>query len=223
MKKLLLTLMLAVVSSGIAFNTGISLANAQEDDSIYGTHAVLFVPNQAGGEMKGCTLVYRAVQADYAYLDGKPVVIVGNIRAVQFDEEISFSLKIGVKDLVGSNQIVRPHFAYLQTKFHSTAKVKQKAMDSDEGYRIFAYTLYDKSVLDLLNEMILTRKVTIGFNRAEKGMDVLVPIDLDVIDAEYTADKKVIRKRSKETLLNFSNCFLTLINQAAHSLDKKKE
>lgn len=56
----------------------------QDDDSIYGTHAVVFQPVQSAGSLQGCTLVYRAVQADYAYRRGKPIVIVGNIAVHQF-------------------------------------------------------------------------------------------------------------------------------------------
>lgn len=87
---------------------------------------------------------------------------------------------------------------------------------------MFAYAL-DTSVTELLGEMIASNKVTIGFNRKEKGMDVLVPIDLDVIDAEYTDDRKVIRKRSKETMLNFDKCGIKLSEQMLSNLDKKKE
>ena len=202
-------------------NAGVSLANAQDDDSIYGTHSVVFQPVQAGGELLGCTLVYKAVQADNAYLGGNPVVIVGSIAVYQTGGELLLGLKIGVKDLSGNHPFVRPNFAYLQTKSHSTAKAKQTAMDGDEGYRLFAYSLYDSSVMALHGEMMDLGKVTIAFNRKKNGVDVLVPVDLDVIDAEFPGGDRVVRKRSKDTVVNFDNCFLKLVKQAESSLDKK--
>lgn len=202
------------------FSAQVSVALAQDDDSIYGTHSVVFQPVQVGGELQGCTLVYRAVQADSAYLGGKPVVIVGNIGVGQLGAVLALTMKVGVKEL-GDHPFVRPNFAYLQTKSHSTAKAKQQTRDGDEGFSLFVYSLYDSSVMDLFTEMMDSRKVTVAFNRRKNGIDVLVPVDFDVIDAEYPGGDSVVRKRSKETVINFSDCFLTLANQAERSLDKK--
>ena len=195
-----------------------NIANALDDDSIIGTHSVKFQPIQVGGELQGCTLVYMAVQYDSAYLDGSPVVIVGNIGIGQFGANLILTLKVGVKNLVGNGPIVRPNFAYLQTKSYSTAKVKQKAMNGDEGFRLYAYSLFDPTVLNLYAEIMDSGKVTVGFNRKKDGMDVLVPIDLSVSDAESPDGDKVVRKRSNEAVSNFAICSTTLLNQAKESL-----
>ena len=195
-----------------------TLANALDDDSIIGTHSVSFQPIQVGGELQGCTLVYMAVQYDGAYPDGKPVVIVGNIGINQFGANVILTLKVGVKNLVGNGTIVRPNFAYLQTKSYSTAKVKQKAMNGDEGFRLYAYSLFDSTVINLYGEIIDSGKVTVAFNRKKGGMDVLVPIDLSVSDVEYLDGDKVVRKRSNEAVSNFAICSTTLQNQAKESL-----
>ena len=133
------------------------------------------------------------------------------------------TLKVGVKSLVENSPTVRPNFSYLQTKSKSTAKVKQQAADGDEGFRLFAYSLFDQTALALLDEMLESRKVTVAFNRRKNGMDVLVPIDLDVIDAEYPGGDKVVRKRSNETVPSFVACFQTLVAQAQSSIEKKSE
>ena len=203
------------------FSTQLSVALAQEDDSIYGTHSVAFQPVQVGGELIGCTLVYKAVQADSAYLRGNLIVIVGNIAINQFGADIGLSLKVGVKELVGDHPIVRPNFAYLQTKSHSTAKTKQQTMDGNDGFSLFVYSLYDSSVIALLGEMMDLGKVTVAFNRNKTGIDVLVPVDFDVIDAEYPGGGKVVRKRSSDTMANFATCSSTLMKQAKRSLNKK--
>lgn len=205
----------------LCFSAQASVALAQGDDSIFGTHSVVFQPLQVGGELQGCTLVYRAVQTDSAYLGGKSIVIVGNIGIIQFGANLRLKLKVGVKELVGNRPFVRPNFAYLQTKSHSTAKAKQKAIDGDEGFSLFVYSLYDPSVLALYVEMMDLGKVTVAFNREKNGIDVLVPVDLDVIDAKYPGGDSVVRQRSKKTLANFSDCSLTLMNQTLRSLDKK--
>lgn len=217
MRRLILGLMLTCA----ALNAAVSIANAQEADSIYGTHSVVFQPVQVGGELQGCTLVYRSVQADHAYLGGNPVAIVGNIGVQQFDGSLFLTLKIGVKDLTGNHPIVRPNFAYLQTKTKSTAKAKQQTREGDKGFRLFIYSLYDPSVMGLFKEMTNSGKITVAFNRKKGGLDVLVPVDLDVIDAEYSGGDKVVRKRSKETENNFIDCIETLTKQAINSLDKK--
>lgn len=191
------------------------------DDSIAGTHSVVFQPVQVRGELQGCTLVYRAAQFDYAYLEGRPVVAIGNIGIQQFGTQMLFSLKVGLKDLLGNNPMVRPTFAYLQTKSSSTAKVKQESRAGDDGFQLFAYSFFDPSVQKVIEEMTESGRVTLAFNRKKNGMDVLVPIDLDVIDATYPGGNVVQRKRSGETLGAFMGCYLKLIEQAQSSLQKK--
>ncbi len=217
------SLTLGAMLTCAALNAAFSVAYAQDDNSIYGTHSVVFQPVQVGGELQGCTLVYRAVQADHAYLDGKPVAIVGNIGVNRFGENVLLTLKIGVKELTGDHPIVRPNFAYLQTKTKSTAKAKQlvKAQDVDDRFRLFAYSLDDPSVLGMFDEIMSTGKVTVAFNRKKDGMDVLVPVDINVIDAEYPGGDRVVRKRSKSTAMDFSDCVLTLLTDAESSLNKK--
>ena len=53
------------------------------------------------------------------------------------------------------------------------------------------------------------------------GLDVLVPIELDVSDATYPGGNSVKRIKSKETMHDFMACFSTLIKQAKSDLEKK--
>ena len=215
MKRIIATLFLFLFAN---------FANALDDDSIIGTHSVSFQPTQVGGELEACHLLFRAVQYDSAYLDGSPVMILGNIGIRQVRTNLLLTLKVGVKNLVGNGPIVRPNFAYLQTKSYSTAKVKQEAMNGDEGFRLHAYSLFDPdpTVLNLYKEIINSGKVTVGFNREKGGMDVLVPIDLSVSDAEYLDGDKVVRERSNEAVSNFKICSATLLNQMQESLKLNK-
>lgn len=214
--------MLRSIVTAIALSlTLAAFAHAQTDDSIIGTHAVTFQPVQAGGTLIGCALVYRAVQFDYAYLGGKPVVAVGNISVNQTGGQMGLTLKVGVKALTGDTPFVSPAFAYIQTKHASTAKVKQVGQEIEKGFRYTVYSFFDPTVQTVFEDMAKSRKVTVAFNRKLNGLDVLVPIDLDVIDATYPGGNAVARVRSEVTMNDFMDCFLKLIDQAKNSLEKK--
>jgi hypothetical protein len=64
--------------------------------------------------------------------------------------------------------------------------------------------------MDVLTEMLASRTVTIGFNLSEGGLDVLVPIDLQVYDAEIASPQRVMRKRPGEATKKFINCLSSL-------------
>jgi hypothetical protein len=195
-------------------------AVAQDDTSIFGTHAVVFQPIRAGGLLEGCTLVYRAVQADHVYKSGQPVVIIGNIGIHQYGARVILALKIGVRDLGAPNApITRPHFAYLLTDKSSTAQISHQSREGDEGYRLIVVALED-SVTALVLEMAEAGKVTIAFNRRESGMDVLVPVDLMVHDAEYANSGAVMRKRSPDSMMKFLDCFQQILGQAIEKPSK---
>lgn len=191
------------------------------DASFAGTHSVTFQPVQAAGTLIGCSLVYRAVQFDHAYLEGKPVIAIGNIGLHQTGGKMGFTLKVGVKPLAGNSPFVSPTFAYLQTKNTSTAKVKQTGQEVEKGFLYVVYSFSEPTVQQVIDEMIESGKVTLAFNRTLNGMDVLVPIDLDVIDTTYPGDNSIARVRSKETMNDFLVCYKKLLDQAMTSLEKE--
>jgi hypothetical protein len=43
-------------------------------------------------------------------------------------------------------------------------------------------------------------------------MDVVVPLDVFVVDSDYTNQPKVKRKRSNQVITDFSNCGLQLLD-----------
>jgi hypothetical protein len=177
------------------------------DDSIFGTHWVKFQPIQAGGVLQGCELVFMTVTADRIYLNGNHVAVNGSIVLRGLDNGgLGLALKVGLKDLTLGSPFERPAFAYLQTASVSTAKVKQQSFDSDAGYKFFVYSAADTAILETLKELMSAGKVTIGYNRRSGGRDVLVPLDLTVVDSEYTTDQKVLRRRSPDAALGFADC-----------------
>ena len=180
-------------------------ANAQPDDTIYGTWSVAFQPVQVQGKEQGCSLIYTAVQADHAYLNGRPIAINGNISTHRFGTQMIFGLKVGIKDLTIPNAtFTKPNFAYVQTRTRSTAGLRQEVREGDEGYLLVAIGL--AQAMDLVVEMLSESKVTIGFNRQPKGLDVLVPVDLSVFDAVEASGSRVERRRSDAAVVGFTEC-----------------
>lgn len=197
---------------------------AAADDSIYGTHWVKFEPIQVAGNLEGCSLVYLAVTADRAYLNGNPVAINGSfaLRADATGRRVGVAFKTGLKDLNKKGAVFeRPTFAYLQTQNSSTAKAKGQSFDGEDGYKVFAYSIADPAILAVLKDLATSSKATIGYNRKVGGMDVSTPLDLMVIDSEYTVDQKVLRKRSASSAESFSGCVATLLEDVVGKLDAK--
>lgn len=192
---------------------GATSAIAQDDSSVVGTHWVKFEPIQSGGELQGCSLVYLTVQADRAYLNGEWVAVNGSVQLAMIKgNRLGFLHKIGLKRVIPNSPYERPNFAYLQTQSHSTAKVPQSAGDGEGGYKLFAYAV-DVAVLGVLREMMDKGVVTIGYNRKQDGLDVLVPLDLRVADANYNSDGSVTRKRSPEALFAFNSCVADVLGR----------
>ncbi len=197
---------------------------AAADDSIYGTHWVRYEPIQVAGQLAGCSLVYLAVTADRAYLNGNPVAINGSfiLRADAGNRGVAVGLKTGLKDLNKNGAVFeRPNFAYLQTEHSSTAKAKGQSFDGEDGYKVFAYSIADPAILAVLKDLATAGKTTIGYNRKAGGMDVSVPLDLMVIDSEYAVDQKVIRKRAASSAVGFSTCVASLLDDVLGKMGPK--
>ena len=220
MRKHLLAALLMVVSLFPAYAQTTKQNN--KDTSVVGTHSVEFLPGQSAGVLHTSSLVYKAIHPDSAYQNGGLTMIVGSIALSDRNGNTYITLKIGTKDVeVENSAFVKPAFAYLQTKTVSTVKSKHMVMNGDDGFLLVAIDL-DKNALKLLEEMSETKKVSIGFNRREGGLDVVVPIDLTVAESEYKTSPteiKVIRKRSNKALLNF---YETAVKIMKENFDKFK-
>lgn len=210
--------------------TQASFVIAEDDSSIYGTHRVVFQPIRSSGVLQGCSLVYTAVVADHVYRKGSLVAINGNVSVYQGDQggkkggNVSLNLKIGLNDFDSPDApFAGPYFAYLQTANETTAKSFHEAFDGEKGYRFFVFHLNETSA-KLIVEMVDTGKVTIAFNRKKGGIDVLVPLDLTVIDAEYRGEGNVFtRKRSNEGPIQFLSCVGDILKQVKQAISNSKQ
>ena len=189
---------MSLLSAGVA-------VHAADDTSVYGTRSVVFEPTRSASLSRGCSLAYRAAFPDEERTRGAVAVIFGDITVYQDGVKGLLSLKIGVMELdtLYPKQSV-PHFAYLQTEQATTARRASNSAVVD-GYRSIAFPIGDTEV-DILNEMLTSRKVTIGMHRVKDGAAVRVPLDLTVYDAEFLSSQRVIRARSDEAVLRFGAC-----------------
>ena len=186
---------------------------AQETTSMYGTTSVSFQPLRSEGSLVGCTLVYQAVAADFAYREGSPILVLGNIGVHLQQERLVIALKIGVNDLEGPKlSFVAPHFAYLQTKDATTAELPHESDDSGDGFSLFVVAFGGAST-NLITEMLGSGRVTIGFNRKRGGLDVMIPVDLTVSSSEFTENGRLRQRHTSEAPGAFAQCLAVLIDQ----------
>jgi hypothetical protein len=194
-----------------------------EKDSVFGTHWVRFEPLQIEGQLKGCSLVYLAVQADWAYLNGSQIAVNGAIQVTEMPPGLPVLIfKIGLRNMsLPGSSFISPTFAYIQTDGASTAAATQRSMEGEAGYGLFVYN-FDSQVAKVLGGLIDGRNVSIGFNRKKGGTDVIVPLDFSVVDSEYTESQKVIRKHSSASTVAFADCVLGVIEMAQKTHQKVK-
>jgi hypothetical protein len=198
-------------------------ATSGDNKSVFGTHWVEFQPIQMSGDLKGCQLVYMAVAPDHASSAGDWIAVNGSIILRDMDKGpkgILLVLKIGLKNLTAPTNppFVRPNFAYLQTAHGSTAKAPQVPADGDNGYKLFTYRGAEDGVASVIGDIADTSSITIGYNRKDGGMDVLVPLDLTVVQSDYNDAQEVIRKTSPEVLDKWAQCVTKVLS---HALGKK--
>jgi len=182
------------------------------DTSVFGTHWARFQPIQKEGSLTGCQITFVAAIADHTYLNGDEIIANGSIVLQGGSNGLTFALKLGRENATAGTSFEPPAFAYTQTPNASTAKVKQKAFSSGNGYKVFVYNALDSAVMQTLEDMLALKSITIGYNRHAGGMDVLLPLDLTVVDSEYTKQQEVIRKISSGTLDGFAQCAGTIMD-----------
>ncbi|MEO7861758.1 MAG: hypothetical protein ABIU05_15250 [Nitrospirales bacterium] len=213
-----------LIAAAIVASTANPL-QALDLSSLTGTTEVQFQPMQSAGIKEGCTLVYRAVGRDYTNRKGNLISLAGNVgyQTNKQRNNVVLSLKIGMIDSLDHGaRPEAPFFAYLQSPHGTTAKSELVQFDSPDmpGFRVFVYEL-DEDVLKVYKDIVDGVPVTIGFNRRKGGLDVLVPLDLNVAESMITADGSIKRRRSNEMLLEFLECVTDVTEQAQKQLQGK--
>ena len=178
---------------------------------IVGTLSVEAVDLRRAGSLFGCSLVYKSVFSDAVYQNGRLNVAVGNITFASDTNATGLSLKIGVRPLLTPDaKFERPNFAYFKTSVASTAKTKQSAVDGDEGFKLFVYSIEDPVTQRILMSLIDEDILTIAFNRNPNGMDQQFEVDLRVEDMGVQGTE-FTRKKSSLAKTSFVSCMASLL------------
>jgi hypothetical protein len=181
-------------------------ASGREPESLKGTNRVVFQPLQAAGQLDGCSLVFNVTAEDYGYRQGALVILTGALSSQRVNNTVVLMLKLGVKDLNarGTSSTEPPEFAYVQTSKATTANSLKGSTRSDGGHKLFVYNI-DDATATVISEMLDGKPLTIGFNRAPRGLDVLADLDLHVVDVDMVGDQ-IRRTRSEQARQQFTGC-----------------
>jgi len=175
------------------------------------------------GELTGCSIEYRLLIQDWAYSQGRPVVVTGAIGLHTNDRAGAVvGLKVVALDQhrQGGNVVSvpnAPHFAYLENASNvnnADAMVGSDAGDTPGG-RVFAFNFFADSQIEI-TKSIMDNKIRLLFNRKEGGGDIRVPIDLTVLD---TGDDGA-RKHGMETLEQFRQCASEFLSQVQAKMER---
>lgn len=213
MKKLLLSLLM--------FS---SVALAQED--VTGTYQVGFSQTSVQGALIACDLSYKAVTKSSLYEQDATYGVVGNIGVgVNSSRKELFGIlkttvtKLDLKSAKGSSVKKKPYFAYLQAPNGiNDAKSFNKSGDTDPPAGLFSIFDFAGSYVDVFTQLLETKKVSVVFNLAKNGADIVVPIDLTV----KTMDANGKRIYSSQALEDYIACSRGLFKEVLANNGVKK-
>jgi hypothetical protein len=222
MKRILLALLLLPLSTYAQSDFAKSLKFME------GTLEITPTEMTSGGKLVGCQLEYGAAFFDNATIQGEPYVIKGSISLIGSNNNtnIAVGLKLGTNRAVskGDGKVdfipERPYLAYLKAP-SGVANIggyrdKYEA-DNLPGGMFYVYQL-DVKVLEIIEQMMDKKSVSIVFNRKEGGLDITVPLDLTVASVNDRGQ----RTRSDKPMTAFSSCFNTFTGLVTDNIKKQQ-
>ena len=214
------TFILSIATLPFCVNAQTALEQQLISGGIVGTASVEFSEISVAGESQGCSLVYKTVFPDIVYRKGQLNVAVGNITFMGANaKSIGFSLKVGVRPFLDSTApFERPSFAYISTSQGSSAKVKQVAVDGDEGFKMFVYSFTDPKFMKVLEGILDDDVITVGFNRQPNSMDQKFEVDFRVEDV-VAEGVKFKRKQSANSKKRYIECVLPLLEKVISEME----
>lgn len=207
--KFLLSFFLCAISS-FGYSADEDLELKRGISKLVGKSSVEFKAISTQGDLKSCVINFKTFIIDSVYSSNEPYVIDGMIALSKGSVE-SYGLALQMQTMRATGTIRKPvfvnespHFAYLRSL--SGATNVKNFLDKDPQTGLFVFSI-DGDFPDLLSEILETKKVSIFFNRREKGIDIEVPLDLTLIrnksDGTFSNSKKV--------LIDFAACSKDLI------------
>jgi hypothetical protein len=221
MKKLLLALLLLPLSAYAQSDFAKSLKFME------GTLEITPSEMTSGGKLIGCQFEYGAMFFDHTTAQGEPYVIKGSIglTGVNDNTNIAVLLKLGTNKAItkgdGKVDLIpeRPYLAYLKAPSGITnigGYLNKSESDNLAGGMVYFYQL-DVKFLEIIEQIIDKKSVSIVFNRKEGGYDITVPLDLTVA----SVNDKGQRTNSDEAIAAFSSCFYTFTRLVSANIKKQ--
>lgn len=175
------------------------------------------------GALSGCSIEFRALIQDWAFRQGRPLIVNGSIGIHAHEGAGAvFGLKVVMheQNLVRSQVVAvpnPPHFAYLENGDNvNNARAFIRSDDGDTpGGRIFAFRFLDDHQI-AITKSILDNNIRLLFNRKEGGGDVRIPLDFTVLDT----DNEGVRRRGTETLEQFRACTSQLLKDVQERITR---
>ncbi|SFI37272.1 hypothetical protein SAMN05428978_100778 [Nitrosomonas sp. Nm34] len=191
------------------------MVHAQNYEQFVGTLRAGFRQISYSGKLQGCEINFETSTQDFAYRAGKPIIAVGSIAL--YIEPFGMMLKLGVADVLNSNIVEAPYYAFIKTSNGTTAGSIYESHEADnKGYRLFVPQI-NNTTLAVIIDIVSGENPTIGFNRSKNGMDVLLPIDLAVKDTSIGGNGSLKHTYSQDTINEFRKCVYDIFSMLEES------
>lgn len=172
-----------------------------------GTVTVHAEPYLSNGKLTGCTLVFQAFVPDYAYSQGRFIVIDGNVGLMRAKGKLASILKVAVQEMVGSGENVKlvpaaPNRAYIiGPNYQTNLESLVSSHHSDTPGALL--TVFQLSpTFDLLMQAFTQDRLTIAFNRGDGATDIKLQLQLDV--EKVLGDGTLVK--SPKAVADFADC-----------------
>jgi hypothetical protein len=98
--------------------------------------------------------------------------------------------------------------------------MKETQLQANENQELLTLIPMHGDLFKLVQEMLESKTVTVGFNRKPDGLALLVPIDLTVTTTHVTESGEVSRERSEEAITSFAKCYGSLLKKSVSLTDE---
>jgi hypothetical protein len=214
---LLLGCIVGLALCGPASADALSDSMRQELIALEGTMSVKAQPEMAGGELIGCTLTFEAVQQDFKYLEGNFIKVSGTVGFMLAKGRPGVIVKVVAAELdptlpnLGGKALPVSR-AYLVGKDLSTNFGSLLA--SQEGINMGRFAVYNMDPgMTMIVSGVAENKITVAFAIGDGGIDIQMPIQIDVADI----DRQANRKLDPNIGTNFYDCTSSLIRSVTES------
>lgn len=186
-------------------------APAPSLNQFMGTWLSKFEPYFQGGELQGCSLIYKVAQRDFVYRRGEVIILHGNVSFMKASNNFAVSLKVIINELNLDTGVLTPSSptsAYLISGANTTKDAVRDKFPSDlPGGLVVVFDA--EKTFPLLLDGLSGEGLTISYAYGEDRADATVVIDTSV--EEIKPDGSPVR--SNRTREKFFSCVDSLLKR----------